>query len=96
MINLENIEQKALDEQSLWNLIQEGITPELNSNEIDAIVSGYKGNFLSLLSENLIIHKRNALTIIITKTLSEDLNVPDYMKNVLSCIKFDCWVQIGS
>ena len=96
MITLENISQKTLDEEKLFALIQFGQTPELTVDEIEAITSGYKGNSLSLLSENVIIHKRSILTVIVTKTLTPDLNVPDFIQDLLDCCKFDLFIQIGT
>ena len=95
MITLENISQKTLDEEKLFDLIKIGQTPELTVDEVEAITSGYKGNSLSLLSENVIIHKRSILTVIVTKTLTPDLNVPDFIQDLLECCKFDLFIQIG-
>ena len=88
--------EQSFKKAELMSLINIGKQPDLSEAELLAIMGHRKGPQTHLLQENLIIHGHYANTkIIITKTLVEDMDIAEYVGNVMNCCSFKFWISLG-
>ena len=91
-ITFNNIIASSLDKRGLSQILDIGKQPELSKEERDAILDHRMGPQSHLLKEGFITHKTS---LIITKSIDEDLDIAEFVIKVLECCHFKLKVFIG-
>ena len=83
--------KQSINEQKLQSIINIGILPDLNREEVEAIEGHRKGDQSHLLRENYIVHKKG---LIITKNIKTFDDLSLFVAEVMDACKFDFWISI--
>jgi hypothetical protein len=74
------------------NEIDYGTLPDLSQDEVNAILEHRKGDQSHILEENLIILPNG---VIITKTITDNFNLPDFVNKVMEACGDGFRIYIG-
>ena len=90
--NLKLAMQQMIDEATMQKIVNVGEVYKLDDEERKCVSDHRMGTKTHLLRENYVVHRNG---MIVTKLLTEDLNIEEFIRDLLHAIGFSARVFVG-